>query len=110
VPWLTLNIWTAFHGAGGLHDRQVNRRGAFAETCLAAERACAMGVSVGCNVFLTNVSLPQLDELAAALPLLGVRAMSIETADFLPTPRSRPNELLRPRLRTCCRPPPGSRS
>ena len=29
----TLNIWTAFHGAGEVHDHQVNRRGAFAETC-----------------------------------------------------------------------------
>jgi hypothetical protein len=92
----TLNIWTAFHGAGEIHDRQVSRRGAFAETCRGIERARAAGVSVGCNVFLTTASLPQLDELAAALPLLGVHAMSIETAAFLPTPRSRHNERLRP--------------
>jgi MoaA/NifB/PqqE/SkfB family radical SAM enzyme len=82
----TLNIWTAFHGAGEVHDRQVGRRGAFAETCRGVERARAMGVSAGCNVFLTTASLPQLDELAATLPLLGVHAMSIETASFLPTP------------------------
>jgi hypothetical protein len=94
----TLNIWTAFHGVGDVHDRQVNRRGAFAETCLAAERARATGVSVGCNVFLTTASLPQLDELAAALSRLEVQAMSIETAGFLPTPRSRRNERLRPTL------------
>jgi len=94
----TLNIWTAFHGAGEVHDRQVSRRGAFAETCRGAERARAAGVSVGCNVFLTTASLPQLDELAATLPLLGVHAMSLETASFLPTPRSRRNERLRPTL------------
>ena len=94
----TLNIWTAFHGAGEVHDRQVNRRGAFAETCRGIERARAAGVSVGCNVFLTTASLPQLDELAATLALLGVHAMSIETASFLPTPRSRRNERLRPTL------------
>ncbi len=94
----TLNIWTAFHGAGEVHDRQVSRRGAFAETCRGVERARAMGVSVGCNVFLTTASLPQLDELAAALPPLGVHAMSIETASYLPTPRSRHNERLRPTL------------
>jgi len=92
----TLNIWTAFHGAGEIHDRQVNRRGAFTETCRGAEYARAMGLSVGCNVFLTTDSLPQLDELAATLSLLGVHAMSIETANFLPTPRSRRNERLRP--------------
>jgi sulfatase maturation enzyme AslB (radical SAM superfamily) len=94
----TLNIWTAFHGVGEVHDRQVNRRGAFAETCRGVERARAAGVSVGCNVFLTTASLPQLDELATALPPLGVHAMSIETASFLPTPRSRRNEPLRPTL------------
>ncbi len=94
----TLNIWTAFHGTGEVHDRQVNRRGAFAETCRGVERARAMGVSVGCNVFLTTASLPQLDELAATLSLLGVHAMSIETAGYLPTPRSRRNERLRPDL------------
>ena len=94
----TLNIWTAFYGAGEVHDRQVNRRGAFAETCRGVERARAMGVSAGGNVFLTTASLPQLDELTAALPLLGVHAMSIETANFLPTPRSRRNERLRPTL------------
>lgn len=53
-------------------------------------------MSVGCNVFLTTASLPQLDKLAAALPRLGVHAMSIETASFLPTARSRRNERLRP--------------
>ena len=63
----TLNIWTAFHGAGEVHDRQAGRRGAFAETCRGIERARAMGVSVGCNVFLTTASLPQLDELAQPL-------------------------------------------
>ena len=94
----TLNIWTAFHGAGEVHDRQVNRRGAFAETCRGVERARAAGAGVGCNVFLTTASLPQLDALAATLQLLGVHAMSIETASFLPTPRSRRNEPLRPTL------------
>jgi hypothetical protein len=94
----TLNIWTAFHGVGEVHDRQMSRRGAFAETCRCIERARVMGVSVGCNVFLTTDSLPQLDELAAMLPRLGVHAMSIETASFLPTPRSRRNERLRPAL------------
>ena len=94
----TLNLWVAFHGIGEVHDQQVNRSDAFAETCRGVEQARAMGLSVGCNVFLTIASLPQLDELAAALPLLGVHAASVETAGFLPTPRSRRNERLRPTL------------
>jgi len=95
----TVNIWVAFHGVGEVHDRQVNRRGAFAETCLAVERARAAGLSVGGNVFLTTASLPQLDELTAALRRLPINAdLSVETAAFLPTPRSRRNEPLRPAL------------
>ena len=63
----TSHLWLAFHGVGEAHDRQVNHRGACAATCLAAERARAAGLSVGCNVFLTTASLPQLDELSATL-------------------------------------------
>jgi hypothetical protein len=93
----TANIWVAFHGIGDVHDRQVNRRGAYAETCLAVERAREAGLSVGGNVFLTTASLPQLDELTAALRRLPIDAeLSFEVAAFLPTPRSRRNERLRP--------------
>jgi hypothetical protein len=94
----TLNLWLAFHGVGEVHDRQVNRRGAYAETCLAAERVRAAGLSVGCNVFLTADSLPQLDELTATVRRLADAGKSFETAGFLPTPRSRRNERLRPTL------------
>ena len=95
----TVNIWLAFHGVGDVHDRQVNRRGAFAGTCLAVERARAAGLSVGGNVFITTASLPQLDELTAALRRLPVNAEVWHgTAAFLPTPRSRRNERLRPTL------------
>lgn len=95
----TVNIWVALHGVGDVHDRQVNRRGAYAETCLAVERARTAGLSVGGNVFLTTASLPQLDELTAALRRLPINAdLCFETAAFLPTPRSRRNEPLRPTL------------
>ena len=57
------------------------------------------GLSVGGNVFLTTASLPQLNELTAALRRLPINAaLSFETAAFLPTPRSRRNEPLRPAL------------
>jgi hypothetical protein len=95
----TVNVWVAFHGVGAEHDRQVNRRGAFAETCLAVQRIHAIGLSVGCNVFVTTANLPQLDELIATLRRLPIEAdMCWETASFLPTPRSRHYERVRPSL------------
>ena len=39
----TTTVWVAFHGLGVEHDRQVNRPGAYAETCLAIQRAHAVG-------------------------------------------------------------------
>jgi hypothetical protein len=95
----TATVWVALHGVGAEHDRQVNRRGAFAETCLAVERIHEMGLRVGGNVFVTTANLPQLDELVATLGRLPIDAdMCWETAQFLPTPRSRRNERLRPSL------------
>jgi hypothetical protein len=95
----TLNIWVAFHGVGEVHDRQVNRSGAYAETCLAVERARSVGLSVGGNVFLTTASVAQLDKLTAAARRLPVNAaLCFTVASFLPTPRSRRNEQLRPAL------------
>jgi len=91
----TLHLWVAFHGTDEVHDRQVNRRGAFAETCQAIGRARSAGLSVGCNVFLTTESLPQLDELIAAMGSLVDAGKCFETASYLPTPRSRRNERLR---------------
>jgi len=91
----TTHLWLAFHGAGQVHDRQVNRRGAYTETCQAAERAQAAGLRVGCNVFLTSESLPQLDELIATMEPLVDAGRCFETACYLPTPRSRKNERLR---------------
>ncbi len=94
----TRHLWLALHGVGEVHDRQVNHRGAYAATCLAAERARAAGLSVGCNVFLTAASLPQLEELTAIVQRLTDAGKSFETAGYLPTPRSRRNERLRPTL------------
>jgi hypothetical protein len=88
-------LWLAFHGTGEVHDRQVSQRGAWAATCRAAERARAAGLSVGCNVFLTAASLPQLDELTAAVEQLADVGACFEVAGYLPTPRSRRNERLR---------------
>jgi hypothetical protein len=85
----TEHLWLAFHGVGAVHDRQVSRRGAYAETCLAAERAREVGLGVGCNVFLTRDSLPQLDELIGVVGRLADAGACFEPPGFLPTPRSR---------------------
>jgi hypothetical protein len=95
----TTTLWVAFHGVGEEHDRQVNRGGAFAETCKAIERVHAAGLRVGCNVFVTTANLPRLEELVATLRRLPIEAeASWDVAAFLPTPRSRHNERVRPTL------------
>jgi hypothetical protein len=58
-----------------------------------------MGLRVGGNVFVTTANLAQLDQLVATLAGLPIDAeMCWETAQFLPSPRSRRNERLRPSL------------
>lgn len=93
----TTTLWVAFHGVGEEHDLQVNRCGAFAETCLAVERIRAAGLSVGCNVFLTTANLPQLGVLVETVRRLPINAgMCWQVVGFLPTSRSRRNERVRP--------------
>jgi hypothetical protein len=91
----TRSLWLAFHGAGEVHDRQVSHRGGYAGTCMAAGHARAAGLRVGCNVFLTTASLPQLAELLTTVERLADEGACFETASYLPTPRSRRNERFR---------------
>ena len=92
----TTTVWVAFHGVGEEHDRQVNRAGAFAETCLAVERIHAAGLRAGCNVFLTKTNLARVDPLAEALRRLALDEISLEVAAYYPTARSRRYETVRP--------------
>ncbi|HKO86631.1 MAG TPA: hypothetical protein VJ140_19195 [Actinomycetota bacterium] len=59
----TTTMWVAFHGLGVEQDRQVNRPGAYAETCLAIQRVHAAGLRAGCNVFLTTANAGQAERL-----------------------------------------------
>jgi hypothetical protein len=93
----TTTVWVAFHGIGTEHDRQVNRPGAYAETCLAIQRVHAMGLRAGCNVFITRANLGQAERLLGALKRLQVDGMAWEPATYYPTLRGRRNERLRPR-------------
>jgi hypothetical protein len=94
----TTTVWVAFHGLGVEHDRQVNRPGAWIETCLAIQRAHAVGLRAGCNVFVTTANIGQAERLLGALGRLGVDQMAWEPATYYPTPRGRRNERLRPQL------------
>ena len=94
----TTTIWVAFHGLGVEHDRQVNRPGAFAETCLAIQRAHAVGLRAGCNVFLTTANAGQAQRLLGALQRLEVDQVWWGPATYYPTARGRRNERLRPAL------------
>jgi hypothetical protein len=87
-------LWVAFHGVGEVHDRQVNHRGGYAGTCQAIERARAVGLSVGCNAFLTAESLLQLDELIGVVS--GLAGTCFELVGYLPTPRSRADRAAAP--------------
>jgi hypothetical protein len=94
----TTAVWVAFHGIGIEHDRQVNRPGAFTETCLAIQRVHAVGLRAGCNVFLTTANTPQAERLLGVLQRLEVDQMWWGPATYYPTARGRRNERLRPEL------------
>ena len=88
----------AFHGYGAEHDRQLNRPGAFEETCLAVRRAreCSLGTST--NVFLTKPGLGEFDRLLPVLLDLGLGQMAFTVAGYTPTARGRRYQALRPDL------------
>lgn len=91
-------LWVAFHGYGAEHDRQLNRPGAFEETCLAVRRARECGLGVGANVFLTKPSLGEFDRLLPVLLDLGLGQMAFTVASYTPTVRGRQYQALRPDL------------
>jgi hypothetical protein len=92
----TTTVWVAFHGLGVAHDRQVNRSGAFTETCLAIQRVHAAGLRAGANVFVTTANAGQAERLLGVLQRLELDGMWWGPATFYPTPRGRRNERLRP--------------
>jgi hypothetical protein len=84
----TTTVWMAFHGVGIEHDRQVNRPGAWAETCLAIQRVHAAGLRAGANVFVTTANTPQAERLLGVLQRLQLDGMAWEPATYYPTPRA----------------------
>jgi hypothetical protein len=91
-------LWVAFHGYGAEHDRQLNRPGAFEETCLAVRRARECGLGVGANVFLTKPGLRDFDRLVSVLLGLRLGHAVFTVASYSPTARGRRYQALRPEL------------
>jgi hypothetical protein len=91
-------VWVAFHGLGVDHDRQINRTGAFTETCLAVQRVHSVGLRAGANVFLTTDNTPLAERLLGVLQRLEIDQMWWGPATDYPTARGRRNERLRPAL------------
>jgi hypothetical protein len=91
-------LWVAFHGYGAEHDRQLNRLGAFEETCLSVRRARQFGLGAGANVFLTKPGLRDFDRLLSVLRDLRLGHMAFTVASYSPTARGRRYEALRPEL------------
>src|SRR5258708_28200982 len=92
-------LWVAFRGYGAEHDRQLNRPGAFAETCLAVRRARECGLGTGANVFLTKPALRDFDRLLSVLLDLGLDSPNITVAGYTPSARGRRYQALPPELR-----------
>lgn len=93
----------AFHGVGTEHDRQVNRTGAFTETCLAIQRAHSVGMRAGCNVFLTTANTPQAERLLGALQRLEIDQMWWGPATYYPTAEAAATSGYARRCRSYCR-------
>jgi hypothetical protein len=91
-------LWVAFHGYGAEHDRQLNRPGAFDETCLAVRRARQCGLGTGANVFLTKPGLRDFNRLLSVLAGLPLDTVAVTIAGYTPTARGRRYEALRPEL------------
>jgi hypothetical protein len=105
----TTTVWMTFHGVGVEHDRQVNRPGAWAETCLAVQRVHAVGLRAGCNVFLTTANTPQAERLLDALQRLRVDGCGGGRRPTTPRRGGAATSACAQRCRTRARSPPGSR-
>ena len=92
----TTTVWLAFHGVDAVHDRQVNRPGAYAETSLAIERVHDAGLRAGCNIFLTKASAAQAGRLIDDLRRLRDRPDKLGGSRLLPVAAATPRRAPRP--------------
>ncbi len=92
----TSTLWFAFHGADEIHDRAVQREGAYRESLHAVELARAAGMRAGCNLFVTKENVHQFDQMVADLQHAGMQEITPEIYSFVSNGRGRYSEPLRP--------------
>jgi len=86
----------AFHGTGEIHDRMVQRQGAYQESLRAVALAREAQVHTGCNLFLTAENVSHFDQLVSDLLQAGMESIAPEIYRFTPNARGRLTEPLRP--------------
>jgi len=94
----TTTLWFAIHGLDELHDRVAGRNGAFKETATAIERAKAMGLRCGTNLFITSANAHQIPEILEFFRCVGMDEFSAEVVSYNCHARGREHQALRPNL------------
>ena len=89
-------LWFAFHGTGEVHDRMVQRPGAYQESLRAVALARQAQVHTGCNLFLTAENVGSFDQLVADLLQAGMESIAPSVYGFTPNTRGRLTERVRP--------------
>ncbi|HQO08619.1 MAG TPA: hypothetical protein PLK90_09200 [Clostridiales bacterium] len=87
----------SFHGIGAVHDKAVNRKGAFEDLKLALERIRSAGIDLSFNVFITKESINEIPELIKNViaPDIDHENIMISFARYNATSRGRRYEKIR---------------
>ena len=85
-------LWFAFHGTSEVHDRMVQRQGAYQESLRAVALAREAQVHTGCTLFLTSENVSHFDQLVSDLLQAGMESIDPCVYDFTPNARGRLTE------------------
>jgi len=89
-------LWFAFHGTSEVHDRMVQRQGAYQESLRAVALAREAQVHTGCTLFLASENVSHFDQLVSDLLQAGMESIDPCVYDFTPNARGRLTERVRP--------------
>lgn len=88
-------LWFAFHGREEIHDRMVQRTGAYRESLRAVALAREAQIHTGCNLFLTKENVSHFDQLVSDLLQAGMESIAPCIYHFTPNARGRLTERVR---------------
>lgn len=88
-------LWFAFHGREEIHDRMVQRTGAYQESLRAVALAREAQIHTGCNLFLTKENVSHFDQLVSDLLQAGMESIAPCVYHFTPNARGRLTERVR---------------